>query len=82
MAAGCPARPGEIVDASIALLPQATRFGQGMSSCWNCAVDGCSPRNPLTGQFPAGNQRGPAARITVHTGGDSPSGLLLGIRRL
>ncbi len=77
-----PVRSGEIVEASIALLPQATRFRAGDELRLELRGRWLFPRNPLTGQFPAGYQRGPGARVTVHTGGDSPSGLLLGIRRL
>jgi hypothetical protein len=73
-----PAAPGEVVPVQLALVPHATRFGTGDELRLEVRARWLFPRNPLTGQFPVGYQRPPAATCTVFTGGDHPSALTFG----
>ena len=73
-----PARPGEVVPVELALLPHATRFRAGDELRLELRGSWLFPRNPLTGQFPAGYQRPPAATCVVLTGGEHPSTLRFG----
>lgn len=75
-----PVAPGEIVAVDIALRPHATRFRAGDTLRMDIRGSWHFPRNPLTGQFPAGYHRSPAGRCTIHAGGQYPSGLLVGMR--
>ena len=72
-----PLTPGQIVPVDIALSPSATAFRQGEQLRLVIAGRWLSPTNPLTGQFPARYQRGPAGRCTLHWGPTQPSRLLL-----
>lgn len=75
-----PVAPGEVVPVDIALRPHATRMRAGDTLRLDIRGTWHFPRNPLTGQFPAGYRRSPAGRCAVHTGGRFDSGLLLGMR--
>lgn len=75
-----PVARGEIVPVEIALRPHATRMRAGDTLRLDIRGTWHFPRNPLTGQFPAGYQRSPAGRCVVHAGGRFDSGLLLGMR--
>jgi predicted acyl esterase len=72
-----PLRAGEIVPVDIALSPSATLFRAGDSIRLVVAGRWLAPRNPLTGQFPAGYRRGPAATCKVHSGPERPARLLV-----
>lgn len=75
-----PIRPGEIVAVDIALRPHATRIRTGDILRLDIRGTWHFPRNPLTGQTPAGYRRSPAGRCIVHAGGKYDSALLLGMR--
>lgn len=75
-----PIRPGEIVAVDIALRPHATRIRTGDILRLDIRGTWHFPRNPLTGQIPAGYRRSPAGRCIVHAGGNYDSALLLGMR--
>ena len=75
-----PLTPGAVTRVQIPLLPHATRFLRGDVLLLELQGRWLFPRDPFRGQFPAGYQRGPAARCTVHYGGSMPSHLLLGAR--
>lgn len=75
-----PLAAGEIVPVDIALRPQATRMRAGDVLRLDLRGSWHFPRNPLTGQFPAGYQRSPRGRCTVHAGGRYDSRLLVGMR--
>lgn len=75
-----PVRPGEIVAVDIALRPHATRIRTGDILRLDIRGTWHFPRNPLTGQTPAGYRRSPAGRCIVHAGGKYDSALLLGMR--
>ena len=75
-----PLRAGEIVPVDIALRPHATRMRAGDTLRLDIGGRWIFPRNPLTGQFPAGYRRSPAGRCVVHSGGAHDSALLLGLR--
>jgi predicted acyl esterase len=75
-----PVARGEVVPVQIALLPHATRFRAGDELRLEVRGRWLFPRNPLTGQFPAGYQRPSRATCTVHTGGEHPSTLRFGTR--
>jgi predicted acyl esterase len=70
-----PLVSGEIVPVDIELLPSATLFRAGEVLRFDVRGRWLFARNPLTGQFPAGYQRGPRARCVLHTGGDHDSRL-------
>lgn len=63
-----PLRAGEIVAVDVALGPSATLFRAGEQLRLLVAGRWLSPRNPLTGQFPANYPRPPRGRITLHWG--------------
>jgi predicted acyl esterase len=69
-----------VVPVELALLPHATRFRAGDELRLELRGRWLFPRNPLTGQFPAGYQRPPAATCTVLTGGAHDSHLRFGTR--
>jgi len=75
-----PIAVGEVMPVHIALLPHATRFRAGDELRLELRGRWLFPRDPLRGQFPAGYQRGPRARCIIHTGPETPSSLLLGVR--
>jgi uncharacterized protein len=77
-----PLAPGQVVRADLALGPSATLFRAGETLRLVLAGRWLWPRNPLTGQFPAAYQRGPASRgtdpiCTVHWGPDRQARLLV-----
>jgi len=72
-----PLAAGEIVPVDVALGPSATLFRAEESLRLVVAGRWLAPRNPLTGQFPAGYRRGPAATCTLHWGPDRPARLLV-----
>lgn len=63
-----PVCTGEVVAVDVALGPSATLFRAGeqlrlvIGGRWLC------PRNPFTGQFPAGYANSPRGRVTLHWG--------------
>lgn len=63
-----PLRAGEIVAVDVALGPSATLFRAGEQLRLLVAGRWLSPRNPLTGQFPANYPRPPRGRVTLHWG--------------
>ena len=75
-----PLQPGEIVAVDIALRPHATRMRAGDTLRLDIRGTWHFPRNPLTGQFPAGYRRSPPGRCVIHSGGSYDSRLLLGMR--
>jgi len=72
-----PLLPGQIVLADIALGPSATLFRAGETLRLVVAGRWLWPRNPLTGQFPAGYQHGRAGRCTLHWGPGQQARLLV-----
>ncbi len=76
-----PLSPGEIVEAQIALGPSATAFRAGDELRLVVAGRWLSPRNPLTGQFPARYERSAKGTCTLHWGPDRPARLLLPVRQ-
>lgn len=75
-----PVAPGEVVPVELALLPHATRFRADDELRLELRGRWLFPRNPLTGQFPAGYQRPAAALCVVLTGGEHDSFLRFGTR--
>jgi len=73
-----PVAPGEIVPVQLALLPHATRFRAGDELRLEVGGRWLFPRNPLTGQFPAGYQRPRSATCIVLAGGEHPSSVRFG----
>jgi putative CocE/NonD family hydrolase len=63
-----PLRAGEVVAVDVALGPSATLFHAGEQLRLLVAGRWLSPRNPLTGQFPANYVRSPRGRVTLHWG--------------
>jgi uncharacterized protein len=72
-----PLKPGQIVQVDIALGPSATLFRAGETLRLVVAARWPWPANPLTGQFPAAYQKGPAGRCTVHWGPERQARLLI-----
>jgi uncharacterized protein len=72
-----PLAAGQVVQADIALGPSATLFRAGETLRLVVAGRWLWPRNPLTGQFPAAYQKGPAGRCTVHWGPERQARLLV-----
>lgn len=72
-----PLRPGEIVPLDIALGASSTRFRSGEQLRLVVAGRWLWPRNPLTGQFPAGYRTRTAGTCTLHWGPDHDAHLLL-----
>jgi uncharacterized protein len=73
-----PVAPGEVTPLELALLPHATRFRAGDELRLQLSGRWVFPRNPFTGQFPAGYQRPTAATCVVLAGGEHPSSLRFG----
>ena len=63
-----PLRAGEVVAVDVAFGPSATLFRAGEQLRLLVAGRWLSPRNPLTGQFPASYPRPPHTRVTLHWG--------------
>ena len=81
-----PLAPGQVVQVDIALGPSATLFRAGETLRLVLAGRWLWPRNPLTGQFPAAYQAGPAGRrpspkCTVHWGPERQARLLVPVIR-
>jgi predicted acyl esterase len=72
-----PLAPGEIVPVRVALGPSATLFRAGESLRLIVAGRPLTPRNPLTGQFPAWYTPSRRGVCTLHWGPDMPSRLLV-----
>ncbi|MDQ7880178.1 CocE/NonD family hydrolase [Microbacterium sp. QXD-8] len=75
-----PVHPGEIVKVRIELGPSATLFRAGEALVFHVSGRQLSPRNPLTGAFPAlyrSCSRG--TRYTVHWSRENPSHLVIPI---
>jgi putative CocE/NonD family hydrolase len=72
-----PVRAGEAVAVDVALGPSATLFRAGEQLRLLVAGRWLSPRNPLTGQFPAAYARSPRGRVTLHWGPDFDAHLLV-----
>ncbi|MBV9639338.1 MAG: CocE/NonD family hydrolase [Mycobacteriaceae bacterium] len=72
-----PLRPGEIVAVDVALNPSATLFRAGEQLRLVVAGRWLSPRNPLTGQFPADYADSRRGRVTLHWGPDHDAHLLV-----
>lgn len=75
-----PLGAGEVVPVDVALRPHATRLRAGDELRLDIRGSWHYPRNPLTGQFPAGYQASPPGRCVVYSGGGRDSRLLLGHR--
>jgi uncharacterized protein len=72
-----PLQAGEVVAIDIALGPSATLFRAGEQLRLVVAGRWLSPRNPLTGQYPAGYQPSPRGRVTLHWGPTHDAHLLV-----
>ncbi|MFE4539988.1 CocE/NonD family hydrolase [Streptomyces scopuliridis] len=72
-----PVTAGEIVPADIALGSSSTLFRTGEQIRLVVAGRWLSPRNPLTGQFPAAYTTRTPGRCTLHWGPDRPAHLLV-----
>jgi predicted acyl esterase len=72
-----PLRPGEVVEAEIALGPSATFFRAGEEVRLILGGRWLHPRNPITGQFPAAYEPSPDCTVQIHCGGDPPPRLLV-----
>jgi predicted acyl esterase len=75
-----PLQPGKVVPVEIALLDHATRFRRGDRLQLKVRGKWHFPRDPLRGQFPARYEPSPRGVSLVHSGGESPSRLLIGTR--
>lgn len=63
-----PVTAGKVVAVDVALGPSATLFRAGEQLRLVVGGRWLSPRNPLTGQFPAAYPRPPRGRVTLHWG--------------
>ena len=72
-----PTAPGEIVAADIALAESATLFRAGEQLRFLVAGRWLSPRNPLTGQFPAAYPTAKRGRIILYWGPSHDAHLLV-----
>ncbi|MFE2527657.1 CocE/NonD family hydrolase [Streptomyces sp. NPDC059382] len=72
-----PVTAGRIVPVDIALGPSSTLFHAGEQLRLVVAGRWLSPRNPLTGQFPAAYRTARQGTCTLHWGTDHPARLLL-----
>jgi uncharacterized protein len=72
-----PLEPHEIVPVDIALGPSSTLFRAGESLRLLVAGRWLTPRNPLTGQFPANYRPSPAGDCTLYWDPDRPARLLI-----
>ena len=73
--------PGEIVAADVALLPSATVFRRGDVLRVDVQARWFFPRNPFSGQFPAGYERSPQGTCVLHCGGPFDAHLLMPVVR-
>ncbi|MEZ5321308.1 MAG: CocE/NonD family hydrolase [Microthrixaceae bacterium] len=76
-----PVAPGEIVEVAVALGPSSTLFHAGEQVRLVIAGRWLSPRNPITGQFPARYRTARRGECTIHFGPEHPSRLLLPVIR-
>ncbi|WP_407686213.1 CocE/NonD family hydrolase [Mycobacterium sp. HUMS_1102779] len=72
-----PVSAGQVVAVDVALGPSATLFRAGEQLRLVVAGRWLSPRNPLTGQFPAAYARSPRGRVTLHWGPGYDAHLLI-----
>ena len=72
-----PLRPGQVVQADIALGPSATLFRAGETIRLVVAGRWLWPWNPLTGQFPAAYQAGRRGRCILHWDPERQARLLI-----
>ncbi|TAM70984.1 CocE/NonD family hydrolase [Mycobacterium sp.] len=72
-----PVSAGEVVEVNVALGPSATLFRAGEQLRLVVGGRWLSPRNPLTGQFPAAYADSPRGRVTLHWGPDRGAHLLV-----
>jgi predicted acyl esterase len=72
-------QPREIVPVDVELRPQATRFRAGDRLRLEIRGTWFFPRNPFTGQFPAGYSPSPKGRFVIHAGGEHDSFLYVGV---
>ncbi|MEV7173997.1 CocE/NonD family hydrolase [Streptomyces sp. NPDC093224] len=72
-----PVAAGEVVPVDIALGASSTLFRAGEQLRLVVAGRWLSPRNPLTGQFPASYRTRSRGRCTLHWGPERPARLLL-----
>jgi hypothetical protein len=72
-----PLQAGEVAAVDVALGPSATLFRAGEQLRLVVAGRWLSPRNPLTGQFPAAYQPSPRGRVTLHWGPAHDAHLLI-----
>ncbi|WP_297592410.1 CocE/NonD family hydrolase [Mycobacterium sp.] len=72
-----PVSAGEVVEVNVALGPSATLFRAGEQLRLVVGGRWLSPRNPLTGQFPAAYAGSPRGRVTLHWGPDRDAHLLI-----
>lgn len=72
-----PLRPGECVGVDVALGPSSTVFRAGEALRLLVAGRWLTPRNPLTGQFPARYRHSTATRSYLRWGADRPARLLV-----
>ncbi len=72
-----PVAAGAVVPVDIALGPSATRFHTGDQVRLVVAGRWLSPRNPITGQFPAHYRTATRGTATLHWGPDRPAHLLV-----
>jgi predicted acyl esterase len=72
-----PLESGQVVQVDIPLGPSATLFRAGEQLRLVVAGRWLWPRNPLTGQFPAGYERHPRGTCTLHWGPDRAARLLV-----
>ncbi|OBK46439.1 hydrolase [Mycobacterium gordonae] len=63
-----PVRPGEVIALDVALGPSATLFRAGEQLRLVVGGRWLSPRNPLTGQFPAAYPKPPRGLVTLRWG--------------
>lgn len=72
-----PLSAGELAPVEVELGPSATRFRAGEQLRLVVAGRWLSPRNPLTGQFPAWYQGSSRGRVTLHWGPQREAHLLI-----
>lgn len=72
-----PVSAGEVVAVDVALGPSATLFRAGEQLRLVVAGRWLWPRNPITGQFPAGYVGSTRGRVTLHWGPDHDAHLLI-----
>jgi putative CocE/NonD family hydrolase len=72
-----PVHAGEVVAVDVGLGPSSTLFRAGEQLRLVIAGRWLSPRNPLTGNFPAAYQPSPRGRVTLHWGPTHGAHLLI-----